>query len=172
MDGLEVEDNLRMSKIFSDQDNGDKMENKLDLVQKHKQRENFYVHLKPSLSKHKNDHPSDIKRDESANLFSKRCNHPIENFVSGDFKRDFRMHIYDEYEDECMDVVLSKPTMELRSIGKEKLTVIHSQKAEEIEDNEHAKGDSLPLCYSSFELIIQRHKTSKKNRILRIWKIS
>ena len=33
MDCLEVEDNLRMSTIFSDQDGGDKMEKKLDLVE-------------------------------------------------------------------------------------------------------------------------------------------
>ena len=35
IDCLEVEDNLRMSKKISDQDSGDKMENKLDLVEKH-----------------------------------------------------------------------------------------------------------------------------------------
>ena len=32
IDCLEVEDNLRMSKIFLDQESGDKMEKKLDLV--------------------------------------------------------------------------------------------------------------------------------------------
>ena len=38
IDCLEVEYNLRMSKKFSDQDNGDKMEKKLDLVEQHKQK--------------------------------------------------------------------------------------------------------------------------------------
>ena len=61
IDCLEVEDNLTMSKNVSDQDNGDNMENKLDLVEQHKQKETFSVHLKPSLSKQKNDQPSDVK---------------------------------------------------------------------------------------------------------------
>ena len=38
IDSLEVEDNLRMSKKNSDQDSGDKMEKKLDLVEQHKQK--------------------------------------------------------------------------------------------------------------------------------------
>ena len=51
IDCLEVEDNIRMSKKISDQDSGDKMEKKLELVKPHKQSETFSLHLKPSLSK-------------------------------------------------------------------------------------------------------------------------
>ena len=51
--------------------------------------------------------------------------------------------------------------MESRSISEEKRTVVQSQKAEKIEDNECARGDILPQCYSSFELIRQRLKASK-----------
>ena len=36
MDCLEVEDNIRMSKKFSDQDSDDKIEKKLNLVEQHK----------------------------------------------------------------------------------------------------------------------------------------
>ena len=71
------------------------------------------------------------------------------------------MPIYDEYEDECMDFVPTKPAMESRSISKEKLTMIQSQKDEKIGGGECAEGGSLPLCYSSFELIRQRLKASK-----------
>ena len=45
------------------------MKNKLDLVEQHKQKETFSVHLKPSLSKQKNDQPSDVKEDGFTNLF-------------------------------------------------------------------------------------------------------
>ena len=118
--------------------------------------------LKPSLSKQRIDHPKDLEEDGFTNLFSEYCNQPVTSFVSGDFKKDFGIPIYDEYEDECLDVIPTKPTMESRSISEEKLTIIQSQKDEKIEDNEYAKGDSLPLCYSSFELIRQRLKASKQ----------
>ena len=72
------------------------------------------------------------------------------------------MPIYDEYEDEYLDVIPKKPAIKSRSISEEKLTLIQSQKAEKVEDNECAGGDSLPLCYSSFELIRQRLKASKQ----------
>ena len=62
IDYLEVEDNFRMSKKNSDQDSDDKMENKLDLVEQHKQKETFSVHLEPSLFKQRNDQPNDIKK--------------------------------------------------------------------------------------------------------------
>ena len=69
-----------------------------------------------------------------------------------------------------MDVVPKKPTINFvnsRPVSEENMTVIQSQK-----DSESAEGDCLPLCYSSFELLRQRLKASKKNRILRIWNIS
>ena len=111
IDCLEVEDNIRMSKNVLDQDNGDKLEKKLDLVEQHKQKEKFSVHLKPSLSKQRNDEPNDIKENGSTNLFSEDCNHPITNYVSGDFKKDSGMPIYDEYDDECLDVIPKKPAI-------------------------------------------------------------
>ena len=63
-----------------------------------------------------------------------------------------------------MDVVPKKPAINFvnsRPMSEENMTVIRSQKFEKIEDNECARGDSLPLCYSSFELIRQRLKASK-----------
>ena len=71
IDCLEVEENLRMYKKKSDQDSGDKMENKLDLVEKHKQKKTFSEHLKPSHSKQRNDQPNDVKEDGSTNMFLK-----------------------------------------------------------------------------------------------------
>ena len=77
------------------------------------------------------------------------------------------MPTYDEYE----DVVPKKLAVNSRSFSEENMIVIRGQKAEKREDNECVEGDSLPLCYSSFELLRQRLKASKK-RNLRIWKIS
>ena len=43
--------------------------------------------------------------------FSEDCNQLVTNFFSGDFKKYFSMHIYDEYEDEYLDVVPKKPAI-------------------------------------------------------------
>ena len=51
--------------------------------------------------------PNDVKEDGFTNLFSEDCNHYVTNSVSGDFS----MPIYDEYEDEYLDVVHKKPTV-------------------------------------------------------------
>ena len=66
------------------------------------------MHLKPSLTKQRNDHPNDVKEDGFTNLFSEDCNQPVTNSVSGDFKKDFSMPLYDEYENEYFDVVPKK----------------------------------------------------------------
>ena len=74
------------------------------------------------------------------------------------------MPIYDEYEDEYLDVVPKKPAINFvnsRPASDENLTAIQSQKVEKREDNECVEGDSLPFCYSSFELIRQILKASK-----------
>ena len=97
-------------------------------------------------------------------MFSEDCNHLVTNSVSGDFKKDFGMPIYDEYEDEYLEVIPKKTSIKSRSPSKEKSTVIQSQKAEKIEENQHAEGDNLPLFYSSFELIRQRLKASKQKQ--------
>ena len=69
------------------------------MVEPHKRKEAFYLHLKPPLSKRRIDFPSDVKEDGFTNLFSEYCNQPVTNFVNGDFKKDFGMALYDEYED-------------------------------------------------------------------------
>ena len=132
MDYLEVEDNLKMSKKFLDQHSDEKIENKLNLVEQHRQKETFSGHLKPSLSKQGNDKPNDVKGDGTTNLFSGDCNHPVTNSSNGDYKKDFSVPIYDKYEDECLDVVPTKPVVGSRSVSEEKLTVIQSQKGGKI----------------------------------------
>ena len=138
------------------------MEKKLDLVEQHKQNEIFFVHLKPSLSKQRNGHPSDVKEDGFTNLFSKDCYPHVTNSVSGDLKKYFSIPIYDEYEDKYLDVVPKKPAVNSSYVSEENMIVTQSQKAEKIKDNECVEGDNLPFCYSSFELIRKRLKSSKQ----------
>ena len=98
------------------------------------------MYLKPSLSKQRNYQPNDVKEDGFTNLFSKDCNQPVTNSVSGDFKKDFSMPIYDEYENEYLDVVPKKPAVNfvISSLVSEKnQTVIQSQKARRREDTEY-----------------------------------
>ena len=121
------------------------------------------MHANSVFCEQKDDQPSDVKEDGFTNLFSEDCNEIVSNSVSGDFKKDFSMPIYDEYEDEDLDVVPKKPDINFvnsRPVSEENHTVIQSQKDEKREDNECVEGDSLPLCYFSFELIRQRLKTS------------
>ena len=92
IDYLEVDDNLRMSKKISNQDNGNKMENKLELVKPHKQKE-LALHANYVFCEQKDDQLSDVKEDGFTNLFSKNCNQTITNFVSGDFKK-ISEHLY------------------------------------------------------------------------------
>ena len=55
------------------------------------------------------------------------------------------------------------PVVGSMSVNEEKLTIIQNQKEERIWGGECAEDGSLPLCYSSFELIRQRLKASKQN---------
>ena len=153
IDCLEVGENLRMSEEVSGQDSGDRIKEKLDLFEQHKQEGTFSMHIKPSLSKHRNGQPSNLKEDGFTNLFFEDCNQLVTNLVSGDLKKYFSMPIYDEYEDKDLDVVPKKPVINFvisRTVREENMTVIQSQRAEKRKENEGPEGDRLPLCYSSF----------------------
>ena len=58
--------------------------------------------------------------------------------------------MYDEYEEEYLEVIPKKPAIEPRSSNGENQAAIQSQRAEIGKDNKCAEGDGLPLCYSSF----------------------
>ena len=67
----------------------------------------------------------------------------------------------DEYEEEYLEVIPKELAIEPRFANGENKAAIQSQKAEKGKDDKCAEGDSLPLCYSSFELIRHRLKVSK-----------
>ena len=60
IDSLEVEENIRMSKNILDQDNGDKIEKELELVEQHEQKETFSLHLKHYFSEQKDDQTNNV----------------------------------------------------------------------------------------------------------------
>ena len=130
VDCLEVEEYLKMSKKLSNQDNGGEMKGKSELVGPPNPRGTVPVHPKPSFTKYRDDQPYDVKEDGSANLFSEYCNEPSTNYFNGDLKGNFDMPIYDEYEDDCLDVIPKELALNTRSNSEESQVVTRSQKAE------------------------------------------
>ena len=65
--------------------------------------------------------------------------------------------MYDEY----LETIPEESVIEPRSSNGENQAPIQSQKVEIGNDGECAEGDSLPLSYSSFELIRHMIKASK-----------
>ena len=70
--------------------------------------------------------------------------------------------MYDEYEEHIPEESVIEP----RYSNGENQAAIQSQKVETGKDGKCVKGDSLPLCYSSFELIRHMIKTSKQKQKL------
>ena len=73
--------------------------------------------------------------------------------MKGDFKNDFGVPMYDEYEEEYLGAIPKDPLIEPRFANGENQAAMQSQKVETRKGDKCAGGDSLPLCYSSFELI-------------------
>ena len=122
----------------------------------YKQNGKVPVQLKISLGRQKDNQP-DIGAYGFAGLFSEYCNQLSTESVGNNFKRDFGVPIYDGYE----EAIPKEPIIEPRSANGENQATIQIQKVETGEDGECARGDSLPLCYSSFELIRHMIKASK-----------
>ena len=77
----------------------------------------------------------------------------------------FRSYKYiNKYEEEYLENILEEPVIEPRSANGESQAAMQSQKVGIGKDDKCAEGDSLPLCYSSFELIQHMIKASKQNK--------
>ena len=86
-------------------------------------------------------------------MFSKGCNLLSTRSVNDDFKRDFGVLVYDEYEEEYLEDIPEELVIEPRSSNGENHATIQSQNVETEKDGKCTEGDILPLCYSYFELI-------------------
>ena len=131
------------------------------MVGPHKRKGVVPVGLNLSNTRQKHDQP-DIEADGSTVLFSEGCNLLSTESVNDDFKSDLGVSVYDEYEEEYLEAIPEEPVIEPRYANGENQATIQSHKVEMGRDEEGTKGDSLPLCYSSFELIQHMIKASKQ----------
>ena len=63
------------------------------------------------------------------------------------------MSVYDEYEEEYLQNVPDELAIETTPFDERNQDSMQNQKVETGKDEESTRGDSLPLCYASFELI-------------------
>ena len=126
-DCLEVEENIKVSKRLLGQDNGGEIKDTLKLVGPYKWKGGVPVQLNLSLDRQKDDWP-DIGAYGSVGLFSEDCNLLSTESVGDDFKRDFGVPVYDEYEEEYLEAIPEEPVMELRYANGENQAAIQSQK--------------------------------------------
>ena len=114
-----------MSQILSGQDSGSEIKDTLKLVGPHKRKGVVPVRLKLSLTRQENDQP-DIEADGSVILFFEGCNMLSNESVNDDFKRDFSILVYDEYEEEYLEVIPEDPAIEPRYTNGENQAAIQS----------------------------------------------
>ena len=74
--------------------------------------------------------------------------------------------MYDEYGEDYLEAMPKEPVIEPRSTNGESQATMQSQEVGIGKDDKCVEGDSLPLCYSSFELIRHMIKASKKKHKL------
>ena len=151
-DCLEVEENLKMSKKLSDQDSGGEIKDTYKLVGPYKQKEEVSDPSKTSHGMQKDDRP-EAGIGILARLFSEDGDPPRPWSNRDDFKKDFGVPVYDEYEEEYLWAIPKEPVIEPRPANGENQAAIRSQKVKIEKGDKGAGDDSLPLCYSSFELI-------------------
>ena len=96
---LEFEDNLRMSKNFSDQESDDKMEKELELNEPCEREEPPLPSNSSLYGKEKDQINVERERDDN-HLFYENYSQLIISPVGDDPKKVFRLSVYDEYEDD------------------------------------------------------------------------
>ena len=100
-----------MSKKLSGQDSGGEIKYTLKLVGPYKHNEKIPVQLKLSLGIKKDDQP-DIGACGSIGLFSEHCDLRRLGSVQDNFKKEFGVPVYDEYEEEHLWDVPEKLAIE------------------------------------------------------------
>ena len=100
-DCLEVEENLKMSRKLSNQDNGGEIKDTYKLVGPYKKKEEVSVPSKTSHGMQKDDRPED-GIGSLAGLFFEDGDLHRPWSTKDDFTRDFGMPMYDEYEEEYL----------------------------------------------------------------------
>ena len=65
--------------------------------------------------KQKDDQPNVVQEEGYKDLFYEECNQPTINSVRDGFKKVFSPPIYDEYEEDCLDVMPKKVAVDFVS---------------------------------------------------------
>ena len=101
VDCLEVEENLKMSKKLSDQDNGGEIKDIYKFVGPYKHNGKVFDTSKLSPGMQKDDHP-DAGAGSPTGLFSENGDLHQPWYAKDYFKKDFGTPVYDEYEKEYL----------------------------------------------------------------------
>ena len=150
---------------MSGQDNCGEIKDTLKLVGPYKQNEKVPFQLKLSLGINKYDRPY-IGTGDPAGLFSEDYDLRHPRAIQGNFKKEFGMPVYDEYEEEYFQNIPDDPAVEINPADEKIQDAIRDQKVEAGKDDKGIGGDSLALCYTSFELIRHMIKASKQKQNL------
>ena len=162
-DCLEVEENLKMSKKLSDQDSCGEIKDTFKLVGPYKQNGKVSGPLKLPPDVLKDDWP-EAGVGSPAGLFSKDGDLHRPWSTRDNFKKDFGVPMYDEYEEEYLQTIPSELVVELDPVDAENQDAMRSRKVKAEEGDKGTGGDILPLCYASFELIRHIVKASKQKK--------
>ena len=133
------------------------------MVGSYKHNGRVQVPLKPSPNIQKDDRP-DTGTCGPTGLFSEDCDPLHPGSTQGNFKKEFGAPVYDEYEEEYLHIVPQKLAIEPRPADGEDQDAMRNQEVKVEKGNKDTKGDNLPLCYASFELIWHMIKASNKNK--------
>ena len=102
---------LKMSKKLSDQDNGGEIIDTYKLVGTYKQKKEAYGPSNISHGMQKDDQPK-VEINGPAGLFSEDGDLARSWSTRDDFKKDFGVPVYDEYEEEYLQNIPDEPAIE------------------------------------------------------------
>ena len=111
----------------------------------------------------KDDRP-DAGEGSPAGLFSENGDLHCPWSKKDDFKKEFGMPVYYEYEEEYLQNIPNELAVETKPPDENNQDEMKNRKVEEGKDNKGTGGDILPLCYASFELIQHMIKSSKEEQ--------
>ena len=150
-----------MSKKLSDQDRGGEIKGTYKLVGPYKQKKEANGPLNISHGMQKDDRP-EAGIDRPAGLFSKDGDLPCTWSTRDNFKKEFGVPVYDEYEEEYLQNIPDEPVVETTPSDERNQSAMQNQEGRARKYDEGTRGDSLPLFYAFFELIRHMIKASKK----------
>ena len=152
-----------MSKKLLDQDSGGEIKDTYKLVWPYKHNGKVSGMSKLSPGMQKDDRP-EVGAGNPAGLFFKDGNLHCSWSAKDDFKKEFGTPMYNECEEEYLHNIHDELVVETKPADEKNQDAMKSQKVEARKDNKGTGGDTLPLCYASFELIRHMIKASKQKQ--------